>query len=132
VQEEIRFVLLQVNTSMNIQEQENFLDPIFVRILSGKNIEQSVYVRQLTSRMNGLMKVCARGSPGTRLKVASGIFFSKLCYLIELCGGCEDYLSDYLQILQKFWFTPTRFSWQTVNGSVSGSWYHTTQFSLLT
>ena len=47
--------------------------------------EQSV-VRQLTGRINGLVKVCARGSPGTRLKVANGIFSSKLCYLIVRLG----------------------------------------------
>ena len=78
--------------------------------------EQSA-VRQLTSRMNGLVQVCARASPRTRLQVANGIFISKLCYLIELWGGCEGYLLSALQVLQnkaaravtrKFWFTPTR------------------------
>ena len=80
------------------------------------NNEQSA-IRQLTSRVNGLVKICERASPGTRLKVANGIFISKLCYLIELWGGCEEYLLNSLQILQnraaravtrKFWFTPTR------------------------
>ena len=78
--------------------------------------EQSV-VRQLTSRINGLLKVCARATPTTRLKVANGIFISKLCYLIELWGGCESYLLTSLQVLQnraaravtrKSWFTATR------------------------
>ena len=97
--------------------------------------EHSV-VRQLTSRINGLTKICARGSPGTRLKVANGIFNSKLCYMIELWGGCEGYLLNSLQILQnraaravtrKFWFTPTRVlladcGWLSVRQLVS---YHT-------
>ena len=78
--------------------------------------EQSV-VRQLTSRVNGLLKVCSRASKGTRLKVANGIFNSKLCYLIELWGGCESYLLTSLQVIQnraaravtrKSWYTPTR------------------------
>ena len=43
--------------------------------------EQSA-VRQLTTRMNGLVQVCSRASPRTRLQVANGIFISKLCYLI--------------------------------------------------
>ena len=84
-----------------------------IHILSN---EQSV-VRQLTSRINGLTKVCTRASKGTRLKVANGIFISKLCYLIELWGGCEGYLLTSLQVIQnraaravtrKSWFTSTR------------------------
>jgi hypothetical protein len=78
--------------------------------------EQSV-VSQLTSRINGLLKVCARATPTNRLKVANGIFISKLCYLIELWGGCESYLLTSLHVLQnraaravtrKSWFTATR------------------------
>ena len=51
------------------------------------------------------------------LQVANGIFISKLCYLIQLWGGCEGYLLKALQVLQnraaravthKSWFTPTR------------------------
>ena len=74
-------------------------------------------MRQLSSRINGLVKVCCRASKATRLKVANGIFISKLCYLIELWGGCEGYLLTALQVLQnraaravtrKSWFTATR------------------------
>ena len=61
--------------------------------------EQSA-VRQLTSRINGLLKVCCRATPTTRLNVANGIFMSKLCYLVELWGGCESYLIKSLQVLQ--------------------------------
>ena len=45
------------------------------------NHEESV-VRQLTSRINGLAKVCCSAPQKTRLRVANGIFISKLCYLI--------------------------------------------------
>ena len=80
------------------------------------NHEESV-VRQLTSRINGLTKVCCSASQKTRLRVANEIFISKLCYLIELWGGCEAYLISALQVLQnraaravsrRSWFTPTR------------------------
>ena len=80
------------------------------------NNEQSL-VRQLTSRINGLLKVCKRASKTTRLKVANGIFISKLCHLIQLWGGCPEYLLSALQVLQnraaravtrKSWFTATR------------------------
>ena len=49
--------------------------------------------------------------------VANGIFMSKLCYLIQVWGGCETYLAKYLQGLQNRaarlitrngWFTPKR------------------------
>ena len=74
-------------------------------------------VRQLTSRINGLVMVSSRAPSATRLMVANGIFMSKLCYLIQLWGGCEKYLVKSLQILQnraaravtgKSWFTPIR------------------------
>ena len=74
-------------------------------------------VTQLTSRINGLVKVASRAPMATRLMVANGIFMSKLCYLIQLWGGCEKYLVKSLQILQnraaravtgKSWWTPIR------------------------
>ena len=78
--------------------------------------EQSL-IKQLTSRINGLNLVASRAPLGTRLMVANGIVMSKLCYLIQLWGGCEEYLLHSLQVLQnraaravtrKSWFTPTR------------------------
>ena len=78
--------------------------------------DQSV-VKQLTSRLNGLVKGAARASFSTRKMVANGIFISKLCYLIQLWGGAEGYLLQALQVLQnkaaravthQSWFTPTR------------------------
>ena len=77
--------------------------------------EQSL-VSQLTSRINGLCLITPRASFSTRLMVANGIVISKLCYLIQLWGGCEDYLIKALQVLQtraarsvcrQSWFTPT-------------------------
>ena len=41
-------------------------------------------VRQLTSRVNGLLKVAARATFSNRLSVANIISVSKLCYLIQL------------------------------------------------
>ena len=78
--------------------------------------EQSL-VRQLTSRINGLVMVSHCASFSTRLMVANGIFVSKLCYLIQPWGGTEGYLLSSLQVLQnrvardvtgKSWFTPSR------------------------
>ena len=74
-------------------------------------------VKQLTSRVNGLAMMSPRASLETRLMVANGIVMSKLCYLIQLWGGCETYLAKHLQVLQNRaarlvtgngWFTPKR------------------------
>ena len=49
-------------------------------------------------------------SQKTKLRVANGIFISKLCYLIELWGGFEWYLirTKLLGQSYMFRFTPTR------------------------
>ena len=60
--------------------------------------EQSM-VRQLTSRVNALSMITARGDFKTKLMVANGIVMSKVCYLIQLWGGCEGYLLHSLQVL---------------------------------
>ena len=114
---------------MTLQAGDHTIGPTRTEKLLGANIcedlkwrehllsnDQSA-VRQLTSRINGLLKVCYRATPTTRLNVANGIFMSKLCYLIELWGGCETYLIKTLQVLQnravravsrKSWFTSTQ------------------------
>ena len=56
-------------------------------------------IKQLTSRVNGLCMVSTRGDFNTRLMVANGIVISKVCYLIQLWGGCEGYLLHSLQVL---------------------------------
>lgn len=56
--------------------------------------------KQLTSRINGLKRVCANGSFKTKLKVANGLVISKLTYLITLWGGAQDYLLSALQVQQ--------------------------------
>ena len=74
-------------------------------------------VSQLTSRLNGLLKVASRASISTRLMVANGIFMSKLVYLIQLWGNSDKYLLKAIQILQnkaarsvtgKTYWTPVR------------------------
>ena len=60
--------------------------------------DQSV-IKQLNSRVNGLVLISSRADFDTRLMVANGIIVSKLCYLIQLWGGCEGYLLNSLQVL---------------------------------
>ena len=55
-------------------------------------------LRQLSSRINGLAMISPNSDFNTRLMVANGIVMSKLCYMIQLWGGCEEYLLKSLQI----------------------------------
>ena len=42
--------------------------------------------------------ISSRADFSTRLMVANGIVMSKVCYLIQLWGGCESYLIHSLQV----------------------------------
>ena len=112
-------VTLEAGPCYWAQKTESFLGNHICEDLKWKEhvlgSDQSL-VRQLTSRVNGLLKVAARATFSTRLSVANVIFMSKLCYLIQPWGGAEGYLLNSLQILQNraaravtrmFWFTPT-------------------------
>ena len=55
---------------------------------------------QLTSRINGLKRVCRNAKFETKLKVANGIVMSKLTYLITVWGGSQEYLLGALQVQQ--------------------------------
>ena len=59
--------------------------------------EQSL-VRQLTRRVNGLAMITFKADFKTKLMVANGLVMSKVCYLIQLWGGCEGYLLKALQV----------------------------------
>ena len=56
--------------------------------------------RVLTSRINALSKVCRISDFKTRKMIANGIVISKFIYLIQLWGGCQQYLLIFLQKLQ--------------------------------
>ena len=57
-------------------------------------------MKQLTSRINGLKRVCGSASFKTKLMVANGIVMSKLMYLIVVWGGAQQYLLSALQVQQ--------------------------------
>ena len=61
---------------------------------------QGSLVKQLTSRINGLKKICTNASFNTRLMIANGAVMSRLVYLITLWGGAQLYLLKALQVLQ--------------------------------
>ena len=54
----------------------------------------------LTSRINALSKISKISSFKTRKIIANGIFISKLIYLIQLWGGCSQFLLNFLQKLK--------------------------------
>ena len=73
--------------------------------------------RILTSRINALSKMSKVSSFKTRKLLANGMVISILIYLIQVWGGCNNYLIKMLQVLQNraarivtklSWFTPTK------------------------
>ena len=78
--------LLGCNVSENLKWRNHVMDN-----------DQSM-IRQLSSRINGLAMISSNADFNTRLMVANGIVMSKLCYMIQLWGGCEEYLLNSLQI----------------------------------
>ena len=57
-------------------------------------------MNQLTSRINGLRKVCRNANFETRCMIANGIVMSKIVYLISVWGGAQQYLINALQVQQ--------------------------------
>ena len=57
-------------------------------------------MKSLNSRLKALKIISTVGTFKTRKMVGEGIFMSKLIYVIQLWGGCEQYLISILQTLQ--------------------------------
>ena len=57
-------------------------------------------ISQLTTRLNALRKVSTFSSFKVRKMIGNGIFMSKIVYLIQLWGGCSNFLLKILQKLQ--------------------------------
>jgi hypothetical protein len=57
-------------------------------------------VKSLNVRLGAIKKLSKVASFKTRKTIASGIFMSKLIYLMPLWSGCEEYLIKALQVVQ--------------------------------
>ena len=67
--------------------------------LNIRDHEQSL-LKIITSRINALSKISKIANFKTRKMIANGIVLSKLIYLIQLWGSCNQYLLNTLQKLQ--------------------------------
>ena len=68
----------------------------------------------LTTRINALRKVAKYSSFKNRKMIANGIVMSHITYLIQLYGGCSEYLLSALQVLQnRAARVVTRLDWDT-------------------
>ena len=72
-------------------------------------------LKSITSRINALSKITKVSNFKNRKMLANGIVMSKICYLIQLWGGCNEFLLTLLQKLQNRaarlvtrlgWYTP--------------------------
>ena len=64
-----------------------------------QNNENSL-LHGLSQRLGALKRISRYASFKARLKIANGIFMSKLGYMIPLWSGCQDYLLRALQTIQ--------------------------------
>ena len=88
------------------------IEPVYCEKLLGgyisNNFKWNEHVRgndgsifkTLVSRINALRKISNFSNFKTRKMIADGVVISRLIYLIQLWGGCPDYLLDFLQTLQ--------------------------------
>jgi hypothetical protein len=119
-----------VNTNnVQIETPTAIIKPSNVERLLGAQVHQDMrwvehildsdqsLVKSLNLRVGALSKISKLTSFKTRKTIASGIFMSKLIYLMPLWSGCEDYLVKCLQVVQNKAartvanlniFTPTR------------------------
>ena len=74
-------------------------------------------VKSLNKRLGALVKIQRTASFQTRKMIGTGIFMSKLIYLMPLWASCEDYLVTALKVIQNqaarsitrlSYFTPTK------------------------
>ena len=56
--------------------------------------------KSVTSRINALKRISFFSTFKNRKMIANGIIMSRFVYLIQLWGGCPEYLLNFLQILQ--------------------------------
>ena len=57
-------------------------------------------IKSLNRRVGALRKISITAGFKTRKMIANGIFMSKLIYLMPVWMGCEEYLTDALQVCQ--------------------------------
>jgi hypothetical protein len=97
--------LLGAEIHQNLGWREHILD------------SENSLVKSLNKRLGALKKIQKIASFRTRKLIATGIFISKLIYLMPLWSGCEEYLVKALQVIQNKAarsvanlgiFTPTR------------------------
>ena len=102
-----------VNTNnIKIETPTAIITPSPVERLLGAQVHQDMrwvehilenensLIKSLHLRQGALKKLRNIASFKTRKIIASGIFMSKLIYLMPLWSGCEDYLINALQVVQ--------------------------------
>ena len=99
-------------TRARIVTETEVIEPTQVERLLGAYIHQDMkwteYLRNnensllhcLNQRLGAIKKVARAASFKARLTVANGIFMSKLIFMIPLWSGCQEFLTDALQVCQ--------------------------------
>ena len=97
---------VQVQVGSDLQETSKVEKLLGLLLHEGLKFQEYIMgnekslLKTLNTRLKAIVKLRKVASFKTRVMVANGIFMSKLCYVITVWGGCEEYLMNGLQIVQ--------------------------------
>ena len=97
---------VQVQVGTGVQELSGVEKLLGLQLHEGLKFSEYIMgnekslIKMLNTRVKALQMVKKIADFKTRLMIANGILMSKLCYIIPVWGGCEEYLMSALQIIQ--------------------------------
>ena len=97
---------VQVQVGTGVQELSGVEKLLGLQLHEGLKFSEYIMgnekslIKMLNTRVKALQMIKKIADFKTRLMIANGILMSKLCYIIPVWGGCEEYLMSALQIIQ--------------------------------
>ena len=97
---------VQVQVGTGVQDLSKVEKLLGLQLHEGLKFQEHIMghekslLKMLSTRVKALQMLRKIANFKTRLMIANGIFMSKLCYVIPVWGGCEEYLMSALQIVQ--------------------------------
>ena len=99
-------ISVQVQVGTGVQDLSGVEQLLGLQLHEGLKFQQYIMgnekslIKMLNTRVKALQMLRKVANFKTRLMIANGIFMSKMCYIIPVWGGCEEYLMSALQIMQ--------------------------------
>ena len=99
-------ISVQVQVGTGVQDLSGVEKLLGLQLNEGLKFQEYIMgnekslIKMLNTRVKALQMLRKVANFKTRLMIANGIFMSKMCYIIPVWGGCEEYLMSALQIMQ--------------------------------